>query len=336
MRKTDRYWIWYGVLFLCLTLFSTSVAASSDLEKCSDQPQADFDKKICKISITKLHLTQYSVGQVAVACKIKQVDDWVEDYLDENKEADNVSALNHFLESDKNHIPLVRGPKGSLGEGFYTTDHHHLGAAVWNSKTFKKLSDKKKAKVNFVGLIKADFKNESWPDFWQKMIDQDKVWPYDNRGERIAQERFKGEFGPYPADFGILYDNDHNDPYRTLSRWVRESCLYLKAGNKQCGDIAKLSGITPKEADFMEFVWANYLRKKLPWPTETNIADENILLSLYSLSPAPVRDPEAKAWLTQHHYNPQDYGYHENGLYLYLNFNKHSCEKSTDHVIAPM
>ena len=285
--------------------------------------------------IVDVRLTQYAVGKVAVECKIKSVGAWVDKYLANNEDSSMVKALNKYLESDNRHIPLVRGPDGADGKTFYTTDHHHLGTAVWNYEGFQKLSKKNKKKVRFVASVNDDFSNKSWQDFWQLMIDGKKTWPYDNQGNKLPMSQFMSENGPYPANFGIMFQDAHNDKYRTLSRWVRENCLYLKAGKNQCDLIAERSNLTPKAADFMEFVWANYLRETLPWPSRDNQSHDNILLTLYSESPDKIRSTNAKQWLQSKGYDPTAYGYHDNGQYLYLNFDKNSCEDPTEQVITP-
>ncbi len=50
-----------------------------------------------------------------------------------------------------------------------------------------------------------------------------------------------------------------NDAYRTWSRWVRDSCGYVKAGN-DCVPASYPAGA----AYFMEFLWAAYLEQNMP------------------------------------------------------------------------
>jgi hypothetical protein len=320
---------------ICLALSPAVALSKSKLKSCNKQDKSDYGQKNCTISMNDIHLTQYSVGKVAVECKINKVEKWINKHLDNNGDTSMVKALNAYLKSDNRHIPLVRGPNNSDGKTFYTTDHHHLGTAVWNYDGYKDLSKKNKKKVKFIAEVTNDYSNLSWQKFWQKMKEEKKTWPYYNNGKEIPSSKFNSEDGPYPANFGIMFEDEHNDIYRTLSRWVRENCLYLKDGKDQCDLIAERSHITPKAADFMEFVWANYLRETLPWPNGSSLPHDNILLTLYSESPEKMRSDQAKQWLQKRGYSPVDYGYHNNGQYLYLNFDKDSCEDPIEQIITP-
>ncbi|MBF0369622.1 MAG: ParB/Srx family N-terminal domain-containing protein [Magnetococcales bacterium] len=347
-----------GVFLLSLALVPTTAMAKK--KACEDLKTSDYGDpktgttgKECTIPITDIHLTQYAVGKAAVECKIKKVDSKVRKYLDKHDKkykgqlssvsaSSMVDALNDYLDADNRHIPLVRGRKGDDGnKTFYTTDHHHLGAAVWNYEGFQNLSDKKRKKVKFIATVKDDLKDKaSWDSFWDTMIAEFYTWPYDNNGKPLADSRFNSEDGPYPGDFGVVFEEAHNDKYRSISRWVRENCLYLKDGKTQCKDIYDRIGVTPKAVDFMEFVWANYLREKLPWPASETEAHDSIFLSLYSQTPGLMRAPEALEYLKTHNPNPEkykaeDYGYHRDGLYLYLNFDGDICEEETDMIITP-
>jgi hypothetical protein len=324
-----------GGVALFMALSPSSALAKSKLKSCADQQSGDYGKKECKISIMDVHLTQYAVGKVAVECKIKKVDKWIEKHRSSNDDSSMVKALNAYLKSDNRHIPLVRGPKGADGKTFYTTDHHHLGTAVWNYDGFLNLSKKNKKKVKFIAEIKADYSGKTWKQFWQAMIAGKQTWPYDNQGNELAMSDFNSEYGPYPANFGVMFAEAHNDKYRSLSRWVRENCLYIKDGKDQCDLIAERSNITPQAADFMEFVWANYLRKRLPWPTAVAQSHDNTLLALYSKSPVLMRSDDAKNWLLENNYDPAAFGYHNNGQYLYLNFDQDSCEDPTEQIVVP-
>jgi hypothetical protein len=319
-------------LFLCLS----PSGAQANLDSCEELSLGDYAEEGCIIPLQDVHLTQYAVGKIAVTCKISKVDKKIKDTRASKSQKNTVKALNKYLEAENRHLPLVRGPDVDGKRNFYTTDHHHLGTAVRNSKVFKGLSPKNQKKVVFVATVGTDYSYyKKWNDFWKKMISKKKAWNYDNHGKKISDGRFNNKYGPFPKDFAEMYSNpDHNDKYRSLSRWVRESCLYLKAGKDQCDKIVDDFGIAPQAADFMEFVWADYLRKEFPWSEEPSGSDFKVLKGIYDKSTAPMRSPEAVKWLTTgQNYDPIAYGYHANGQHLKLDFDG-SCEDPTKQIIT--
>ncbi len=294
---------------------------------CTVDTPAD-GKTICEIPIGDVHLTQTSVGKVAVACKRLSIDEKVEGILDGAvPTTDNVTAaLNQYLAANPNRqMPLVIGPNRK----FYTTDHHHLGTAVWTYKTERK--DYDRSKVRFQAVIVTDWSNFpgiTMDNFWEKMAETNRAWPYDNNGNKLTGH-YTSEDGPYPQSFG----ETRNDKYRTLSRWVRESCLYIKEGKEQCAGIARDLGTTPTKGDFEEFVWANYLRGALPWPDGKNDSITK-LLALWKHAPKKASSKKAKEFLEKFKGGPEAYGYNKRGAYLKLSFDG-GCEEPTHKVKKP-
>lgn len=116
-----------------------------------------------------------------------------------------------------------------LGPGniYFITDHHHLGLAMLEEGT---------SQVQVLQL-----KDLSWLDetlFWRMMEQNQWVHPYGPDGKRCAYNRL-------PLSLTQLRD----DPYRSLAGELRTTGGYAK-------------DVTP----FSEFLWADYLRTKVPAP----------------------------------------------------------------------
>lgn len=108
---------------------------------------------------------------------------------------------------------------------YYVVDHHHLGRA-WLEEGV--------ASVRVTVL-----KDLSWlePDiFWRMMEHNQWVHPFDAAGERC-------EFGALPKQLSGLAD----DPYRSLA-----------------GELRTAGGYAKDTTPFSEFLWADYLRNKVP------------------------------------------------------------------------
>lgn len=291
-------------------------------------PKSNGTEATCEIVIDDIYLTQTSVGKVAVSCKRLKIDKQVEGML--NGAVPNTynvtAALNQYLSASSERImPLVVGPNGK----FYTTDHHHLGTAIWTYKSERK--DYDRSKLRFQAYIATNWSNSpdiTMDNFWAKMADTNRAWPYDNNGNKLTGH-FTSDDGPYPQDFG----ETRNDKYRSLSRWVRESCLYIKEGKTQCKDIAGDLGITPTKGDFEEFVWANYLRTALPWPDGKKDSVTK-LLKLWKSAPKKASSKEAKEYLEGFAGGPTAFGYNKKGKYLKLDFDG-GCEEPTNKVKKP-
>ena len=273
---------------------------------------ADKKGTECTLPVDDLHPTQFAVGSIAVDCK-----------------ADKISGLSKkklkaYLKKEKNRIPAVVGPDGN----FYITDHHHLATALYRASS----SDwKKKDKVVSIDVLDNYFLSKTdWGEFWQAMQDQHLSYNYDNKG--LANMNF----ALLPGEVGMLL----NDPYRTLSRWVRESCGYLKLGKEQCDAIRP---DPPHQAPFfMEFYWGEFFRENLP----LSIADQTVcqsipysdlclhdqvdqLKGIYPQAMALAGSEQAKLYFEKLSLDPYAYGYNPTGQHLDLKFGgeQNACEE---------
>lgn len=107
---------------------------------------------------------------------------------------------------------------------FYLLDRHHLCRALMAEGVAEVLVD-----------VQADLAALKPAEFWVFLDHRAWCHPYDARGERVA-------FDEIPKSLADLPD----DPYRSLAGELRRA-----------GGFAK--DITP----FSEFVWANYLRRRI-------------------------------------------------------------------------
>lgn len=176
----------------------------------------DHKDKLEKGDIFKLpaqlaHPTQFAVGMVSVDCKRRQVEQLHES-----------GKLDQFLCQEGHLAPVVIGPQGV----FYLTDHHHLCSSLWRAD----IPDKEK---NLVAYVLHDWSDQEPNEFWRQMIEGNLTWLYDEKGT--------GPLNPLilPCNIGTIL----NDPYRTLSRWLRDCGCYtkdeLKDKTKSMGDQEK-------------------------------------------------------------------------------------------------
>ena len=99
--------------------------------------------------------------------------------------------------------------------------------------------------------ILTNRKEDEADDFWSFMVHNHLTWLDDEDGKAI----YPAELEKRAPDLKDL----KNDAYRTWSRWVRDSCGYVKAGN-DC-----VPARYPADAAyFMEFLWADYLENNMP------------------------------------------------------------------------
>lgn len=199
-------------------------------------PAAEYAAKGCRIEVKALHPTQSSVGMDAVSCKATKI---TAKYKD--------GKLDKYLGETARWVPMVRGPGGL----FYITDHHHLSTALWNAD----VPGKKKV-VN--AYLLDDWSGMARDDFWKNMQQHHDTWLENNQGEKIP-----------PAELPKHIDKMDDDPMRTLSAWVRESCGYVKcdASSDDQDDSnsceARFKGkvtCAPSDTYFLEFKWADYFR----------------------------------------------------------------------------
>lgn len=119
--------------------------------------------------------------------------------------------------------------KGS-DKTYYVIDHHHLALALHDEGV-------KEVQISVV----ADLSMVDKKSFWVVMDDRRWVHPYDENGERL-------HFSKIPARVSKLKD----DPYRSVAGQLRRAGGYAK-------------DTTP----FSEFLWADFLRKRIPEKTIT-------------------------------------------------------------------
>ena len=107
---------------------------------------------------------------------------------------------------------------------YYVIDHHHLGRALHDEGI-------KQVLVTVVG----DLRMVEREAFWGVMDNKRWVYPYDSKGERRA-------FRDLPKSVADLKD----DPFRSLA-----------------GELRRMGGFAKDTTPFSEFLWADFLRRKL-------------------------------------------------------------------------
>lgn len=107
---------------------------------------------------------------------------------------------------------------------YYVIDHHHLGRALHDEGVEEVL-------VTVVG----DLRMVEREAFWGVMDNKRWVYPYDAKGERRS-------FRDLPKSVADLKD----DPFRSLA-----------------GELRRMGGFAKDTTPFSEFLWADFLRRKL-------------------------------------------------------------------------
>ena len=107
---------------------------------------------------------------------------------------------------------------------YYVIDHHHLARALHDEGV-------KDVLVTIVG----DLRMVEREAFWGVMDNKRWVYPYDAKGERR-------HFKDLPKSVSDLKD----DPFRSLA-----------------GELRRMGGFAKDTTPFSEFLWADYLRRKL-------------------------------------------------------------------------
>ncbi len=199
----------------------------------------DCDSKLlpgtlCRLKLSNIAPTQIAVGKQQAICKAK-----------EKFEGSTEDTLNYLIKS-KHHVPTVIGPKNSQNMEYYITDHHHMSYALYYANQVDKKTD-----VNFVyACILSNRRGDKTDNFWDYMVENHFTWLNDPSGRAMPPSDLEAKV-PALKDL-------QDDPYRTWSGWVRDSCGYIKAGN----DCVPPS--YPAQASyFMEFKWADYLQRNL-------------------------------------------------------------------------
>ncbi len=168
--------------------------------------------------------TQCAVGFLEVDLKMQEL----------RARARKPGNLEKYL---KGHpIPAVRGPDCRM----YLTDHHHMGLALVQLADAWDASDSPAAGNPFRAcgfqIIKdlSDHQNLSMKQFFAKLEEHHLSHPFDGRGQRV---------NTLPKYLSDLVD----DPYRSLAGLARKAGAYDKV-----------------DVPFTEFLWADYLRDKVP------------------------------------------------------------------------
>lgn len=268
---------------------------------------------LCTLHVDAVRPTQFAVGSVAVDCKARKLS------------KKSKKRLKEYLAAEARRIPAVVGPDGN----FYMTDHHHLSTALHRAQSSKW---GKKSKVLHIEVLDnfSSHDNDSRGEFWAAMQKAHRSYNYDNKGIPDMN------FALLPAGVGGLL----NDPYRTLSRWVRESCGYVKAGKEQCDHIR--TDHEHKAPFFMEFYWGNLFRQHLPMtvkelqvcksiPYSEICLDDEVaqLKAIYDKSMKLAASEEAKKYFEEQGLDPWDYGFNPSGEHLELEFggDQDACEE---------
>jgi hypothetical protein len=118
-------------------------------------------------------------------------------------------------------IPTVRGPGGCL----FIIDNHHFGLALWQAEV----------RTAFAQII-DDCSHLNPLTFYRRMEAKGRLYPFDERGERVAPSRL-------PTWLHAL----RHDPYRDLAWSVREA-----------------GGFRKVKVPYTEFLWADHFREHIP------------------------------------------------------------------------
>ncbi len=254
----SRQYLFFVLFALGILTWVTNVASSEQAPEPCDASVAP--NEYCILTADQIHPTQFAVGQVAATCKALKINKWMNKHREEG--GSDISILNQYLsakEEDgtyKRAVPAVLAPDGK----YYITDHHHLSYATVIVKKNMNLDN---TQIQFVAQIREVGGAEKYTTmeaFWPAMRENNKFWPYDEAGLLLPGWDSKDEKDwRLPDNFPASVSDLRNDSFRTLSRWVRESCAYLKEGKEQCA--SKKFGNNARIASFyMEYAWANYLR----------------------------------------------------------------------------
>ena len=288
------------ILVLTSVFLTVGLPSLSWAKTCHSDDPADTH---CTLKVEKLRPTQFAVGSVAVDCKADKISE------------KSKKKLEKYLEDPAREVPAVVAPDGS----FYITDHHHLSTALYRANSKDWGEDDKVLHVHIIENYTG--RGMSWGDFWGEMQRLHRSYNYDNKGIPDM------DFALLPTTVGGL----QNDPYRTLSRWVRESCGYVKLGKEQCDNIR---ADHPHQAPyFMEFYWGEFFRQRLPLtvgaqavcksiPYSPNCLSDEVgqLKSRYDDAMKLAASEEAKKFFEDQGLDPWDYGYNPTGEHVPLSW----------------
>jgi hypothetical protein len=109
-------------------------------------------------------------------------------------------------------------------ERYYVIDHHHLSLALHNEGV-----------KSVLVITLADLRSLGTDEFWTFMDNRDWVHPYDANGRRC-------DYDEIPRRIADLKD----DPYRSLA-----------------GELRRVGGFAKDTTPFSEFLWADFLRRRV-------------------------------------------------------------------------
>ncbi len=291
----------YAIFIIVLGLVGLLVTGplqAGGVPDCQDDAKSG---SVCLMKVEDLHPTQFSVGGIAVDCKSKKIE-----------KKYKKGKLDGYLADEKRHIPAAIGPDGR----FYITDHHHLSTAVYRAK--KGSWNGKKQKVHINILVNFTTTGISMHEFWNRMEVWKNVWRFDENGKNVKDYEDKLP----KMDMGDLKDN----PYRTLSRWTRESCGYIKKGKDQCIPLEASAG-EPTAPNFMEFYWARFLREQLKVDNDELNTPIKVKNHYKEAIKVTLDKEKTSAFFKAQHINAIDYGQNQEGTYLHLEFKGNACEQ---------
>ncbi len=316
---------WRAGLCLLALLFQPGIGLAAAAESCT---HLSTSGSVCELNVTHVRPTQFSVGMQAVRCKQAKI------------EKKSKKKLAKWLQKKRRRVPAVIGPDGR----FYITDRHHMATALYRAqpsldKTWT-VDDKRLTLHIDYNLYAVDESARLTMDqFWDNMSGARypngmndgvrRAWLYDEKGMHPMD--------PYllPENLGGMLD----DIYRTLSRWVRKTCGYLKADDPQCAFVRPM-GPPPL---YLEFVWANYLRQAVRFPTRPLpvcgampystlcLPDQAAALRrIYRSAMQAATSPRAKVFLEENGFDPTTFGYNASGKVLDLRKDYSGCPSFGD------
>jgi hypothetical protein len=188
----------------------------------------DFDLDECTIktptgTFSQMRINSLSPTQNAVG--FDEVNDKVSRFSTKSENALKDYLLVHS-------IPIVIGN----GDRFYVIDHHHLVSALWKVAKGKNKAGLTPENTTVVVQVMRNWRHLQGFHFWQSMFKARWVHLFDPNGG-----------GPISPDSLIEHVKGlKNDPYRSLSWYVRKRYGYAKS-----------------EEPFAEFLWAEFFRHRV-------------------------------------------------------------------------
>lgn len=301
-----------AVVILCL---SGTQPLSAETPLCT---RRSAENTVCRLNVSTVRPTQFAVGMVAVRCRQARM------------EKKSPAELRHWLGKKKRRVPTVIGPDGN----FYITDRQHLAAALLHSR-FNAAQKQLVLRIDY-NLYARPEPRLGMSEFWRNMQGESvpggmndgiqRVWLYDVHGNPSS-----------PANLPVRIADLVNDSFRTLSRWVRDACGYIKSGKRHCRKIRR----QPASPYYLEFFWADYLRRTVPLipPVEDTatcrarpysracLADEiSFLLDSFDVALAAAGSESARDYLLRRDLNPEFYGFNNSGRRAPLKISAQGCE----------